>query len=83
MKHVRIITKNQPISAYWWNWFGQFGELKLSKPISAYWWNWFGQFGELKRAQPAGAAKCQGLSFKGLFVNALWNTVGSLDPRDV
>ncbi len=63
MKHVRIVTKNQPISAYWWNWFGQFGELK--------------------RAQPVSGANPGGLSFKGLFVNALWGTVGALDPRDV
>jgi hypothetical protein len=63
MKHVRIVTKNQPIAAFWWNWFGQFGELKQAQPVSA--------------ANPLG------LSFKGLFVNALWNTVGSLDPRDV
>lgn len=53
MKHVQVVTKSLPIRAFWWTWFGQFGELKSG-----------------------GAA-----SFKAAFVNALWNTDGTLDPR--
>ena len=53
MKHVRIVTKNLPAKAFWWNWFGQTGELKQGGAASA----------------------------KAAYVNALWNTIGSLDPR--
>ncbi|MCP4641745.1 MAG: hypothetical protein GY851_14985 [bacterium] len=53
MKHVRIVTKNLPKPAFWWNWFGPTGELK------------------------SGGAT----SFKAAFVNELWGTVGSIDPR--
>ena len=28
MKHMRVITKDVPASAFWWQWFGQYGELK-------------------------------------------------------
>ena len=47
---------------------------KISKvtPVSAYWFGWFTSFGELK----AGGAKAA-------YVNALFATLGTLDPRDV
>lgn len=55
MKHVRKVTKSLPVTAFWWNWFGQFGELKQGDANS----------------------------YKAAYVNALWNTIGSIDPRDV
>ena len=50
---------------------------KISKtaPVTAWWFGWFGKNGELK----GGGAN----SPKGLYINALWDTIGSLDPRDV
>ena len=47
---------------------------KISKtaPVSAWWFGWFTSAGELKAS---GA--------KAAYVNALWATLGTLDPRDV
>jgi len=28
MKHVRIVTREMPVKAYWWNWIGQYGAIK-------------------------------------------------------
>ncbi|MBN2308370.1 MAG: hypothetical protein JXR94_05330 [Candidatus Hydrogenedentes bacterium] len=36
MKHVRIVTKNLPRTAFWWGWFGPAGELKSSGAKAAY-----------------------------------------------
>lgn len=55
MKHVRKISKNMPLSAFWWQWFGRFGQLKAG-----------------------GAA-----SPKAAYINALFGTDSTLDPRDV
>jgi hypothetical protein len=52
MKHVRKISKNAPVTAWWFGWFGKGGELK-------------------------------GTGAKANYVNQLWFTNGSLDPRDV
>ncbi|GMV93024.1 MAG: hypothetical protein AMXMBFR82_28020 [Candidatus Hydrogenedentota bacterium] len=52
MKHVRKISKNAPVTAWWFGWFGKGGELK------------------------GGTAKVD-------YINQLWFTNGSLDPRDV
>ena len=33
MKHVRIVTRQVPIKAFWWQWFGPAGTLKtIGKP---------------------------------------------------
>ncbi|MDZ4861095.1 MAG: hypothetical protein SGI88_19155 [Candidatus Hydrogenedentes bacterium] len=50
---------------------------KISKatPMSAWWFGWFTGVGELKSGGAASA--------KALYVNALFNTLGTLDPRDV
>jgi hypothetical protein len=32
MKHLRVVTKDAPISAYWWTWFI---EVKIGGPDSA------------------------------------------------
>ena len=47
---------------------------KISKaaPVSAWWFGWFTALGEL---QTSGA--------KAAYVNALFATLGALDPRDV
>jgi len=55
MKHVRKISKNAPVPAWWFNWFGKNGELK----------------GSGSKSPKAG------------YINALWHTIGSSDPRDV
>lgn len=41
-------------------------------PAPAYWWGWFTKFGELISS---GA--------KATYINQLWITNGTLDPRDV
>jgi hypothetical protein len=47
---------------------------KISKtaPVSAWWFGWFTSLGELK-----------GSGAKAAYVNALFHTLGTLDPRDV
>jgi len=44
-------------------------------PAAAWWWGWFGPAGELKAGGAASA--------KAAYINELWNTIGSLDARDV
>ena len=44
-------------------------------PTKAYWWQWFGKSGTLK----TGGAS----SLLAAYINALWFTDGTLDPRDV
>ena len=38
MKHVRIVTKDLPARAYWFEWIGQFGDVKAgaASPKQAY-----------------------------------------------
>jgi len=55
MKHVRKISKNAPVTAWWFGWFTKLGELKGGGANSA----------------------------KAAYINQLWFTNGSLDPRDV
>ena len=53
---------------------------KISKtaPAPAWWFGWFTALGELKSVNPL-----TGTSAKGIYLNALFNTLGTLDPRDV
>lgn len=46
--------------------------ISKATPASAWWFGWFTKFGEL---QTSGA--------KSAYVNLLFNTLGTLDPRDV
>ena len=57
---------------------------RISKttPATAWWFGWFTVLGELKNPL-ATAAGGTGVAAKTAYVNALWATLGTLDPRDV
>lgn len=47
-------------------------KISKSTPATAWWWGWFTAAGELK-----------GSGAKSAYVNALFATLGTLDPRDL
>jgi hypothetical protein len=50
-------------------------KISKSAPAQAWWFGWFTKFGELKSGGPASA--------KANYLNQLFFTNGTLDPRDV